>query len=100
MFFDSGVELGKQLMNSQVGDFGDEACEGREVQGGLIEGVGNMSWIDIWYKACFVRKGKGVDMSVEGRQNVFKEVRESLDCCNSIRNVCVEDMAMLGEMRV
>ena len=37
---------------------------------------------------------------VKGRQNGFKEVKEGLDSCNGIRNVCDEDVAMLAEMRM
>ena len=45
-------------MNSSVGDFGEEASERKKVNGGLIEGVWEMSWVNIGDKASFVREGR------------------------------------------
>ena len=170
MFFDSSVEFREELVNSCVGDFWEKASERKEVNSSLIEGVGQMSGVDVWDKASFVSKGKRVHMSiwetmqggvvqprvggsgdgmvesrveawrgsmwglkggircggrlivckgklgaekggergskargessVEGGQNAFEEVKEGLDSGNRIRNICVEDVAMLAEARM
>ena len=51
-------------MNSSVGDFGDEASDGEEVNGCLIERIGDMGGIHIGDKACFVGEWEGVEMSI------------------------------------
>ena len=58
------MELCEKLMNGSVSDFGKEASERNEIIGGLVEGVGEMSWVCIGDKVCFVGKGKGVHVSV------------------------------------
>ena len=63
-FLDGGVELREELINSSMGDFGEKASERKKINSGLVEGIGEMSRINIWDKACFVGKGKGVQMSV------------------------------------
>ena len=62
--FYSRVEFGEELVNGRVGYLGNEAGEGEEVDGGLVEEVRNMSRVDIWDEASFVGKWQGVEVSI------------------------------------
>ena len=61
---DSFVEALEELMNSGMGNFGEETSERKKVNGGLVERIRDMGWVHIRDKACFLGKWKGVKMSV------------------------------------
>ena len=58
------VEELKELMNSCVGEFGEETSEREEVNSGLVELIGDMGWVNVWDKAGFIGKWEGVQVSV------------------------------------
>ena len=51
-------------MNSSMGNFGDETREREEIDGGLVERIGDVRRIDIGDKTSFIGKREGVEVPV------------------------------------
>ena len=51
-------------MYCRVGDFGEETCERDKVYRGLVEGIGDMGWIDVGDKACSICKWERIEVPV------------------------------------